>query len=166
VVFVSWYAGQTYCKWAGGRLPTEAEWEKAARGTEGNVYPWGDQPVTGSLANFADSNTNEHWSNVGEDDGYSQTAPVGSYPDGASPYGILDMSGNVWEWVADWYARDYYQNSPLENPTGPQDGEYRVLRGGSWYNDNSFLRAAFRSDNYPDVTIISYGFRCTRSAQP
>ena len=149
VVNVSWKDAQAFCAWAGVRLPTEAEWEKAARGTDGRKYPWGNEPPTMELCNFN--------SNAGG------TTPVGSYPKGASPYGVMDMVGNVWEWVNDWYDGSYYSQSPSENPQGPATGKYRVLRGGSWYNDDDFVRSANRFVNDPDYWVSSRGFRCVRS---
>ena len=120
VIHVNWEQARTYCEWAGRRLPTEAEWEKAARGTDGRIYPWGNEPPAGDLVNIADSNTYLYWRNTTIDDGYADTSPVGAYPNGASPYGALDMGGNVLEWVADWYNKNTYGSSPASNPTGPE----------------------------------------------
>jgi len=150
VVCVYWYQAQAYCEWAGASLPTEAQWEKAARGTRGLIYPWGNTFYSARL-------------NCWEDrcyDGYAYTAPVGSFPSGASPYGALDMAGNVWEWVADWYDSGYYAHSPSRNPTGPATGKIQVLRGGSWLCDWRRVRAAKRSAGPPGSRYDVIGFRC------
>lgn len=161
VVSVDWNDAQTYCAWAGRALPTEAQWEKAARGTDGWIYPWGN--VFGKRLNFADFSHGEAWSDKTIDDGYRSTAPVGSYPAGASPYGALDMAGNVWEWVADWYDANYYLVSPSTNPTGPISGQARMLCGGSWINDKNAVRTANRDSNDPLILINIVGFRCASS---
>ena len=142
-----------YCKWLSGKLgvrfnfklPTEAQWEKAARGTDARKYPWGNQKPDKILANFA--------SKIGK------TSPVGSYPQGASPYVLLDMAGNVWEWCIDWYDKNYYKSSPDKNPTGPKSGTYRVLRGGGWGDDAGYLRCSDRGSGGPSVRYLSVGFR-------
>jgi formylglycine-generating enzyme required for sulfatase activity len=152
VVRISWDDVYAYCSWAGRRLPTEAEWEKAARGTDGRLYPWGDASPSSRVLNFN--------SNLGT------TAPVGSYPDGVSIYGAYDMAGNVWEWVMDWHQEYYYHNSPFENPIGPPNGDGRGMRGGSWFSSEIGVRAAYREWGYQDGSYWSTGFRCVLDASP
>jgi formylglycine-generating enzyme required for sulfatase activity len=164
VVGVSWYEADAFARWAGGRLPTEAEWEYAARGDDGRTFPWGDV-WDGSKCNYCDSNCDPvAWRDESVDDGYHWTAPVGSYGSGASPFGALDMAGNVWEWCADWYDEEYYSQSPARNPAGPASGTSRVLRGGSWLNHRWYVRCACRRWHNPHVRINLIGFRVVVAA--
>lgn len=154
IVRVTWSDAQAYAHWASCRLPTEAEWEKAARGTDGRRYPWGNNWNEKKLLRRPGTRGGN----------LCQTAPVNSFPENASPFGVLDMEGNVGEWCADWYSPTYYSISPYSNPQGPASGNSRVRRGGSWYDDNlAYFQVARRFslhqvDGYQDI-----GFRCAVS---
>jgi formylglycine-generating enzyme required for sulfatase activity len=150
VIWVTWNTANKYCEWAGRRLPTEAEWEKSARGESAFIYPWGNEELDSNRLN-----------NSGDD-----TTEVGKYPLGASPYGALDMAGNVAEWVADWYSETYYQNLISTNPLGPSSGTERVIRGGTYGSGSSFYSAYDRNGIIPGGSAPYYGIRCAMSATP
>jgi formylglycine-generating enzyme required for sulfatase activity len=158
VVNVTWEDADAYAEWAGARLPTEAEWEKAARGSDGRYYPWGPNWDEEKCNNWSD-----HLESAGGFHAF-RGAAVGSYPGGASPYGVMDLAGNAWEWCADWYDPGYYATSPARNPTGPKDGDMRVLRGGSWGSSSKSVLATCRNAEAPDLSYHDDGgFRCAMS---
>jgi formylglycine-generating enzyme required for sulfatase activity len=153
VIGVDWQDAEAYCQWARKRLPTEAEWERAARGTDERRFPWGDRMPTAELANHA----------LGARFSYSQALmPVGRYEKGKSPDGLYDMAGNVWEWVQDWYGATYYETSAEKNPTGPEQGTFKVLRGGSWSELPKYLLTYGRFKLPPTTRNAYIGFRCAK----
>ena len=154
-LYVTWSEASDFCRAQGKRLPTEAEWEKAARGDSGNLFPWGQRPPTPALAMFGQYHVHE----------IPIVASVDSGEEGRSPYGLHHMAGNAAEWVEDWFGIDYYATMPDRNPHGPANGRYKVVRGGSWKSAPALLRTATRGGASPDQRAATIGFRCARSAQ-
>ena len=155
---ITWYEAEAYARWRGGALPTEAEWEYAARGVDGWLYPWGDT-FDGTRLNYCDVSCPNAWRDETFDDGYTRTAPVGSYPNGTSWVGAYNMAGNVWEWTADWYDAGYHQSGDNIDPAAPAFGIEKVLRGGAWNMPAIFARTAYRDGVLPGSWSSIIGFR-------
>ena len=157
VVGVSWVDAETYCRWSNKRLPTEAEWEKAARGEDGRLYPWGDS-LSCTMSNYGNGHNNECPNNPGH------SAPVGSYAEDVSPWGLYDMGGNVWEHVSDFYDSSYFKRAPRRNPGGPANGRHHVVKGGSWYTTSHNIASSARISRSQSRNQYD-GFRCAKNGR-
>ena len=154
---ISWYGADSYCRWKGKRLPTEAEWEKAARGTDQRLFPWGNSFPNPDWVTFRRKFSKMR---------FKVFENVASMPEGRSPFGLHHMAGIVWEWVSDWYDSGYYDQSPLRNPRGPESGNSKVLRGGNRYYKAYYMRTVYRFNEKPEVIKVWQGFRCARDHSP